>query len=155
MNSDPTNPDATPPEAVPEDEGDLSPAERRRRDALLRVDLSRGQSLNESMSAQKLVDDFVAQARARRLVPEPLRARLMDGHEVKTDKSGWYLRRDHSIAIGTDGGYYVLTVPGGWAERLRGVKLEKTPPPLVVGRGSTDGDSGDLSFFLDRRLQES
>lgn len=129
-------------------------ASRRRRDAMLRDELSRSNSLNESTRAQKLVDEFVAAARVRRIPTVPLRARLLDGHETRTDKTGWYIRRDHSIAIGEDGHYYVLTVPGGLRERMRGVRLEPTPPPLVVGRGGRDGDSGDLSFFLARRLDE-
>ena len=47
-----------------------------------------------------------------------------------------------------------LTVPGGWKERLRGVTVPATPPPLVVGRGGRDGDSGDLSTFLAWRLAQ-
>ena len=39
---------------------------------------------------------------------------------MKTDKSGWYLRKNESLAIGEDGGYYILTVPGGLRERLPG-----------------------------------
>lgn len=120
----------------------------------LRVELSQSNSLNESGRAQELVDDFVSQARDRGISSEPLHARLLDGHEVKTDKRGWYIRLDRSLAIGEDGHYYVLTVPGGLRERLRGVCLEPTPPPLVVGRGGRDGDSGDLSFFLARRLEQ-
>lgn len=132
----------------------LTPAERRRRDAQLRVELTRGHTLHEAADAQVLIDAFVAEATRRGVAPEPLRARLMDGHEVKTDKTGWYLRVNRSLAIGTDGGYYVLTVPGGLRERLRGVRLERTPPPLVVGRGGRDGETGDLSFFLQRRLDQ-
>lgn len=136
------------------DEAELTPAEQRRRDARLRVELSQSNSLNESARAQVLVDDFVSQARDRGIPTEPLHAKLLDGHEVKTDKRGWYIRLDRSLAIGEDGHYYVLTVPGGLRERLRGVRLEPTPPPLVVGRGGRDGDSGDLSFFLARRLEQ-
>jgi hypothetical protein len=32
------------------------------------------------------------------------------------------------------------------------VKLSATPPPLVVGRGGRDGETGDLTEFLDRVL---
>jgi hypothetical protein len=32
------------------------------------------------------------------------------------------------------------------------VKLSATPPPLVVGRGGRDGETGDLNEFLDRVL---
>jgi hypothetical protein len=39
-------------------------------------------------------------------------------------------------------------------ERLRGVKLAAAPPPLVVGRGGRDGETGDLVEFLDRVLAQ-
>jgi hypothetical protein len=46
----------------------------------------------------------------------------------------------------------VLTVPGGLRERLSGVKLKSTPPPLIVGKGGRDGESGDIADFLKWRL---
>ena len=116
--------------------------------------LAQGQQRAESVKAQRLIDEFVATARERGLAPEPLRARLTGGAEVKTDKSGWYLRQDRSVAIGEGGEYYVLIVPGGLAERLRGARLAGSPPPLVVGRGGPDGESGDLAEFLRRRLAQ-
>jgi hypothetical protein len=82
----------------------------------------------------------------------PLEARLLSGHAVRTDRQGWYLRVDRSVAIGTDGGYYQLVVPGGWRERIRGVRLSPSPPPMVIGRGGKDGETGDLTFFLNRVL---
>lgn len=130
------------------------PGDRRRRDAMLRDELTRSHALNESARAQKLVDEFVAAARERGIAPVPLVARLMDGREVRTDKQGWYIRANRSVAVGDDGSYYVLTVPGGLRERLRGVKLQPSPPPLVVGRGARDGDSGDLATFLAWRLEQ-
>jgi hypothetical protein len=108
----------------------------------------------EASKAQRLIDEFVAAAGAAGIAPGPLEARLLSGHRVKTDRRGWYLRRDHSIAIGEDGGYYQLVVPGGLRERLRGVQLRPSPPPLVIGRGGKDGETGDLRFFLDRILTE-
>jgi hypothetical protein len=101
-----------------------------------------------------LIDGFIARAMELGIDPEPLRAHTFAGADVKTDKVGWYIRKNKSIAVGTDGGYYQLTVPGGsgFLERLRGVKLAATPPPLVVGRGGRDGETGDLSEFLDRVL---
>ena len=84
----------------------------------------------------------------RRLEPPPLQAKTLSGHVVKNDKVGWYLRTNHSVGIDTEGNYYSLTVPGGWMERLRGVKLEPTLAPLVIGRGGRDGETGDLKEFL-------
>ena len=65
-----------------------------------------------------------AEAQARGIAPEPLRATLYGGQAVKTDKTGWYLRKNQSLAIGEDGAYYVLTVPGGLRERISGVRLK-------------------------------
>ncbi|MGA4669999.1 hypothetical protein ACPCG0_09415 [Propionibacteriaceae bacterium Y1923] len=149
MSTPADEPRDTDPPADPQDAGSW-----RRRDAELRDQLSRSSALNESARAQVLVDDFVAQAVAKGILTERLVARLMDGREVRTDKRGWYIRANRSVAVGEDGSYYVLTVPGGWRERLRGVRLEASPPPLVVGRGARDGDSGDLSTFLAWRLAQ-
>lgn len=95
----------------------------RAEEAARRVELAALKDQAESREAQQLVDAFVTEARARGIAPEPLRATLFDGHGVKTDKLGWYLRKNKSVAVGDDGAYYVLTVPGGLRERLRGVRL--------------------------------
>ena len=124
----------------------------RREDARRREELAASTSRLENERAQALIDDFVERATAAGLAPEPLVATTLGGQQVKTDKTGWYLRRNRSIAIGVDGGYYQLTVPGGLLERIRGVRLHPSPPPLVVGRGGRDGETGDLSEFLDRIL---
>ena len=126
----------------------------RANDARIRAELAAGSARYESEQAQVLIDGFIAKAMGLGIDPEPLRARTFAGAEVKTDKVGWYIRKNKSIAVGTDGGYYQLTVPGGsgFLERLRGVKLSATPPPLVVGRGGRDGETGDLTEFLDRVL---
>lgn len=99
-----------------------------------------------------MIDQFIQDAKAAGIRPAPLRAVLYSGQSVKTDKVGWYLRKNESLAIGDDGSYYVLTVPGGLKERLRGVKLTPSSPPLVVGKGGRDGEAGDLADFLRWRL---
>jgi hypothetical protein len=124
----------------------------RAEEAARRVELAALKDQAESREAQQLVDAFVTEARALGIAPEPLRATLFDGHAVKTDKLGWYLRNNRSVAVGDDGAYYVLTVPGGLRERLRGVRLTPSPPPLEVGRGGRDGETGDLAEFLRKRL---
>ena len=124
----------------------------RAEEAARRAELAANQERGESRQAQVLVDAFVRDARARGIAPEPLRATLFDGRSVKTDKVGWYLRTNHSVAIDTDGNYYSLVVPGGLKERLRGVKLTPTLAPLVIGRGGRDGETGDLKEFLDWTL---
>jgi len=124
----------------------------RAEEAARRMELARGQERAESRKAQVLIDQFVRDAKAAGIKPEPLQAVLYSGQSVKTDKVGWYLRKNRSLAIGEDGSYYVLTVPGGLKERLRGAKLTPSPPPLIVGKGGRDGESGDIAEFLQWRL---
>lgn len=126
----------------------MNEREQRAADAQRRIELSQQAARNEATRAQVLIDEFIASAREQGLAPVPLKATTLDGHVVKTDKSGWYLRQNRSLAIGDDGAYYVLTVPGGWLERVRGVKLEPTLPSLQVGKGGRDGETGDLREFL-------
>lgn len=110
------------------------------------------QAARESDQAQVLLDDFLARAAAAGPPPVALMAKTPSGRLVKTSLTGWYLRNDHTVAIGTDGGYYVLTVAGGLMAGLRGASPERSAPPLIVGRGGKDGESGDLKDFLARVL---
>ncbi len=124
----------------------------RAEEAARRAELAAAQERGESVQAQKLIDEFRGQAERRGIAPEPLRATLYTGQSVKTDKRGWYLRKNRSLAIGEDGAYYILTVPGGLRERFAGARLRPSPPPLIVGRGGRDGESGDIADFLQWRL---
>lgn len=124
----------------------------RAEEAARRLELAAGAERAESAKAQELIDAFLVDAAAAGISPEPLRATLYTGQAVRTDKRGWYLRNNRSVAVGEDGAYYILTVPGGFAERLRGVRLRPSAPPLVVGKGGRDGETGDLAEFLARRL---
>ncbi len=134
------------------DTAPASPADDHARAARRRAELLASTTLHEAAQAQQLIDAFLVEATAADLPAVALQARTLDGHTVKTDIRGWYLRNDHSVAVGTDGHYYQLTVPGSFMARLRGVRLQPTPPPLVVGRGGKDGETGDLRDFLDRAL---
>lgn len=125
----------------------------RAEEAAKRAELAAAQERAESLQAQKLIDAFLAAAKAKGIAPHPLRATLYSGQSVKTDKVGWYLRKNQSVAVGDDGSYYVLIVPGGFRERLSGVKLQPSPPPLVVGKGGKDGETGDMAEFLQLRLE--
>lgn len=125
----------------------------RAQEAARRAELAAAHDRSESLQAQKLIDAFVAEATRRGLPTEPLRATLIGSTiEVRTDQQGWYIKENRSVAIGPNGEYFVLIVAGGWLERLRGVRVEPTPPPLVVSRGGRDGETGDLKFFLNRYL---
>jgi len=107
------------------------------------------QRARESSAARALLADFVARARERGLAPEPLRARSFDGSTTyRTPLTGWYLRRNRSVAVGEDGEFYVLSVPGSVLGRLRGVSVEPSDPPLVLGKGGRDGESIDLADAL-------
>jgi hypothetical protein len=125
----------------------------RAEDAARRAELEATAVRAEAAQAQVLIDAFVTEAKAKGIAPVPLRATLYSGQSVKTDKVGWYLRNNQSLAIGDDGAYYILTVPGGLKERLRGVQLKPSLPPMYVGKGGKDGDTGDLREYLDRILQ--
>ena len=129
------------------------PAPDRRADALRRAELAASSRRAEADQARILVDAFVVRARQAGLAPERLMATQLDGRVVKTDKTGWYVNKKRSIGIGEDGGWYVLTVPSSTLARFAGVRLEASDPELVVGRGGRDGESGDLSEFLDRLFE--
>jgi hypothetical protein len=107
----------------------------------------------ESEQAQTLVDRFVADAQAAGLPTDSLTARPWSGRgRYRTGLRGWYLRSDRSIAVGADGGYYVLTVPPVRLGRWRTVRVAPTPPPQRVGEGARDGESADLATLLQMRL---
>lgn len=127
-------------------------AAQRRADALRRVEMSAAAAEREAREAQVLIDDFIAQARSLGLAPEPLRMHLSGGGTARTDKKGWYIKVNRTVAIGEDGGYYILSMPGGVRERLTGVRLTQTQPALQVSRGGRDGETGDLADFLTKRL---
>lgn len=109
----------------------------------------------ESAAAQSLIDRFVAEARERGVTPEPLVAHGPGGRgRYRTGLTGWVLTRDGTVAVDTEGRYYLLRATGGVRERLTGTRLEPTDPPLVVGKGARDGESMDLDRLLARRLEE-
>lgn len=107
----------------------------------------------ESERARPLVADFVRRAGEQALAPVPLRARSYSGSVTyRTGLSGWYLQPTGLLAIGEDGGFYVLIAAPGLTARLRGVEIRPSPPPMAVGRGARDGESMSLSELLERRL---
>lgn len=107
----------------------------------------------ESASAAALLEDFAARALAGGLRGETLRARDLSGRgSYRTDVTGWYLRRDRSAAVDESGRFYLLRTAGGLLGHLRGVHLDPSPAPLVLGRGGRDGDSVELVEALRRIL---
>ncbi|MGW6131762.1 hypothetical protein ACWFNE_17210 [Cellulomonas sp. NPDC055163] len=126
---------------------------QRREAAAVHAEALERRRLAESTRARALLAEFVETARARGVAPVPLRAHSYDGrHRYRTPVTGWYLRRDEKVAVGTDGEYYVLGVPTSLRARLRGTTLTPQDPPLVIGAGGKDGESLDLPDALARAL---
>ena len=126
----------------------------RRRDAAgehaARLDRVRA---TETEEARALVADFARTARERGLPTVPLKARAMNGRALyRTGLVGWYLKRNGSLAVDESGNYYVMSAPTSLSARVRGVTLQPSDPPLVVGRGARDGESMPLAELLALRL---
>ena len=135
----------------------MSDAERRRQERGERATEIRAaqdrRRARESEQAQALIDRFVADAVRRGLPTEELVARPWSGRgSYRTGLRGWYLRRDRSIAVGTDGAYYALTVAPRRLGRWRRLTLGPSPPPLQAGEGARDGESMALAELLLLRL---
>lgn len=123
--------------------------DRRREAAGAHADALARRQAAEHAQARELIGEFVAQARSRGVPPVPLRARSYDGrHRYRTPLHGWYLRRNESVAVSTDGTFYVLNVPTSLLALVRGVTPEPADPPMVLGKGGRDGESIDLPDAL-------
>ncbi|MDN4471781.1 hypothetical protein [Demequina zhanjiangensis] len=132
------------------------PTEGEPHDAMLRARAFAQARAAEASQARALLADFVQSAREVGLSPEQLVARGYDGRGgYRTDVDGWYLKKDRSVAVGTDGEFYVMSVQGGLVARLRGAHLEPSDPPLELGRGGRDGESIPLSVALSRLLADA
>ncbi len=113
----------------------------------------RRRSEEESAKAQVLIDRFVLRAREAGLPTEELTARPWSGGgRYPTGIQGWFLRRNGSVGVGTDGRFYVLNVAPVPLGRWRTVRIEPSPPPLIVGKGGGDGETFALDDLLEMRL---
>jgi hypothetical protein len=120
------------------------------------VQAQRRRSDEESARAQVLIDRFVERAKQAGLPTEELTARPRSGGgRYRTGVVGWYLRANRSVGVSTDGGFYVLNVAPVRFGRWRTVRVDPTPPPLVVGKGAGDGEVFDMDVLLQQRLQWS
>ncbi|MEU4218872.1 hypothetical protein [Actinoplanes sp. NPDC026623] len=107
----------------------------------------------EAEQAGRLLADFVRSAAERGVAPVLLRARSFDGRATyRTRLRGWYLKANHSVAVGEDGGFYVLTVPSSLRARFTGAEVSPSTPRLIVGAGGGDGETMPLAELLRRRL---
>ena len=103
----------------------------------------------ETAQARRLVEDFVAAAKAAGLPVVRLTAGAMNGRaRYRTGLTGWYLKRNGSVAVDEDGHYYLMSAPTSLAARVTGTTVRPTDPPLVVGRGGRDGESIPLADLL-------
>jgi hypothetical protein len=128
--------------------------QRRRAIAGHAADLERRRAA-EIEQARRLIADFAREARERGLPVEPLTARAYHGRGTyRTGLRGWYLRPDRSVAVGEDGEFYILTVPGSLRARFTGVAVPPAEPRLVIGEGGRDGESMPLAALLRQRLNE-
>ncbi|HEY8719817.1 hypothetical protein [Pengzhenrongella sp.] len=110
--------------------------------------LERHQSA-QSRQARELIAQFVREATARQLPTTALMARSHNGRtRYRTALRGWYLRRNESVAVGTDGEFYILSVPSSLGARLHGATPVPSDPPLILGKGGRDGESIDLADAL-------
>lgn len=109
---------------------------------------------SESAQAAVLVAAFARDAVAAGITPERLTARGYTGSaRMRSNITGWYIKRDRSVGIGTDGLFYLLHAPGSLRGRISGVVLEPSDPPLELGRGARDGESMPLSEALAKRIE--
>jgi hypothetical protein len=126
--------------------------QRRRAIAGHAAALEAGQAA-EAAQAAELLAEFVKLAGERGLAPTMLSARSFDGRSTyRTRVRGWYLKSNRTVAVGADGGYYVLAVPSSLRARLSGADLQPSIPKLVVGAGGGDGETIPLAQLLRRRL---
>jgi hypothetical protein len=127
---------------------------RRRREAAEdRAEMLERRRRAENARAAEMLRTFVAAAARAGLAPERLRVQGYDGRGTsRTGLTGWYLRGDRTVAVGTDGRFYVLTARLTPLDRLRGTTVPPADPPLVIGAGGKDGDSLALAAALTRLL---
>ncbi|MEV6286179.1 hypothetical protein [Kribbella sp. NPDC051770] len=108
----------------------------------------------ETAAARALLLDFVADAQAAGITPGPLRAQVISsGASYRTNLTGWYLKRNKSLAVDAEGNFYLLGVHSSLKSRLSGVEIEPSDPPLTVGLGARDGESMPLKHLLALRLE--
>lgn len=109
---------------------------------------------SESAQAAVLIEGFARDAAAAGIATERLTARAYSGTaRFRTNVTGWYIKRDRSVGVGTDGLFYLLHAPASLGARVRGVTLEPSDPPLELGRGARDGESMPLTDALAKRLE--
>jgi hypothetical protein len=127
--------------------------EQRRAAAAAQADALARRDAQESAQARAMLQDFVVRAHERGLETVRLDVRGYGGKGVaRSQVHGWYLRLDKGVGVGEDGEFYVLIAPLSLLDRLRGVTLTPTDPPLIIGKGGGDGDTIDMANAIARLL---
>ena len=144
-----------PDEGRPDPDDERAAWQQRRREASAEhADVLARRKSAETEQARAQLAAFVRTAQDRGITPTPLRARAFNGRTTyRTGLTGWYLKRNRSLAVDADGNFYVLSTQTSIISRLRGATVRPSNPPLVVGVGGRDGESMPLQQLLDLRLQ--
>jgi hypothetical protein len=128
--------------------------DERRRAAVEHAAALERRKASETAQARQLLIDFIATLKERGVEPEPLRAQVVGSNtSYRTNLTGWYLRRNRSLAVDVDGNFYILGVPASLTARVAGVHVVPSDPPLIVGQGARDGESLPLAELLRLRLE--
>jgi hypothetical protein len=129
--------------------------ERRREASAVQAAALERRKAAETEQARAKLAEFVRKMEAKGIQPGLLRAPVVgSGASYRTSISGWYLRRNRSLGVDTDGNFYILGVQASLKARLLGVRVSPSDPPLTVGLGARDGESLPLEKLLRLRLEE-
>ena len=105
----------------------------------------------EHVKAEALIAQHFPLIQQKGPAPVPLVVQGYGGiGSARTNLTGWYLRHNRTVALGTDGKFYVLTAPLSLKDRITGVRPQPTRPPLIIGEGGKDGESVPLEEALKR-----
>ncbi|WP_112238620.1 hypothetical protein [Kribbella monticola] len=129
--------------------------EQRREAAAAHAEALDRRKAAETQQARELLAGFIEKLRAAGVEPQPLRAPVVgSGTSYRTGITGWYLRRNKSLGLDTEGNFYILGVQPGLKARVLGVQVLPSEPPLIIGLGARDGESLPLKELLRLRLEE-
>lgn len=129
-------------------------AARRQAEVRARSDALARERAAETAQARQLLARFVRDMTERGIPPQRLRARVADTRTTyRTPLTGWYLRRNGTVAVGVDAEYYLLDTPRSLRGRLLGVRPRPAEPGLRIGVGARDGESMTLEQALRQRLE--